>query len=425
MKKIILILNYFVKSFKNFGYLPRKRKIKQKYLIYAIVSLDSGFIRVGKTHNSMSIRWTKYKNKAFNAKNPEKGDFYDEMRSHSIYDSDGNLDIPLSYKKVSEKFVRILIDCQFGSNPQQSKVQGAISEEFFTIFVNRDMTNKEGFNLGKNNKYNRHVGDLFGPGATNPYWKDVKIDLLFDLMKQGFTKYGVAYILGVSFSTVEKRVESVSGGKLYEQFQVELISPLIAAMVRQGYTGLQISKSFHRFDIDKKDIFSTKDAKKSARAGKIKVMNYNPQSIETFLRPIILEFIIKGMTLEEISVELKNLEIINLYRKYYSKGSLKSLIPRLFEGRAIEKLRQIYMEPIIENLLRVKDQGGKYLGAFKIVVHLGWASETDSREIKQPAADRLMSFLKARWGFTKITDARNFFISNYLGYHEYDYFYLN
>ena len=131
------------------------------------------------------------------------------------------------------------------------------------------------------------------------------------------------------------------------------------------------------------------------------------------------------MTLDEISVELKNLEIINLNGRYYSTNALKLLIPRLFEGRTIEKMRQIYMEPIIENLLRAKDQGGKYLGAFKIVVQLGWASETDSRDIKRTAADRLMSFLKARWGFAKITDARNFFIEHFLGNHEYDYFYLN
>jgi len=395
------------------------------YLTYAIISLDSGFIRVGKTHNSMPVRWTKYKNRAFNAKNPERGNFYDEMRSNSIYDSKGNLDLSASFKKVSEKFVRILIDCQYGNTPQQSEMLGAISEEFYTIFVNRDMSHEEGFNLEINNKYNHHVGDTFGPGALNPHWINVDIDLLLDLVKQGFTKFGVAYILGVSYSTVEKRVENIAGGKSYEKFQVELISQVITAMVSQGYTGLQISKNFHRFDIDQKDIFSVVLAKKSARAGKIKVMTYNPQSMETFLRPIILEFIIKGMTLDEISVELKNLEIINLNRKHYTTNALKLLIPRLFEGRTIEKMRQIYMEPIIENLLRAKDEGGKYLGAFKIVVQLGWASETDSRDMKQTAADRLMSFLKARWGFTKITDARNFFIEHFLGNHEYDYFYLN
>ena len=131
------------------------------------------------------------------------------------------------------------------------------------------------------------------------------------------------------------------------------------------------------------------------------------------------------MTLEEISIELKNLKIINLNRRYYTTGAVKLLIPRLFEGRSIAKMRQIYMESIIENLLRAKDEGGKYLGSFKIVVQLGWASETDPRDVKQSAADRLMSFLKARWGFTKITEARNFFIDHYLGHHEYDYFYLN
>ena len=45
------------------------------------------------------------------------------------------------------------------------------------------------------------------------------------------------------------------------------------------------------------------------------------------------------MTLDEISVELKNLEIINLNRRYYSTNALKLLIPQLFEGRAIEKMR--------------------------------------------------------------------------------------
>ncbi len=58
-----------------------------------------------------------------------------------------------------------------------------------------------------------------------------------------------------------------------------------------------------------------------------------------FLRPITLEFIKKGMTLDEISVELKNLEIINLNGRYYSTNALKLLIPRLFEGRTIEKMR--------------------------------------------------------------------------------------
>ncbi|MCK4480568.1 MAG: hypothetical protein KAV01_08575 [Candidatus Lokiarchaeota archaeon] len=74
--------------------------------------------------------------------------------------------------------------------------------------------------------------------------------------------------------------------------------------------------------------------------------------------------------------------------------------------------------------MRTKDSDGNYLGSFKLVVKLGWCAETDYRDIKQPMSDSLMSFLKARWGFNRITDARNFFIDHYLGYHEYDYFYL-
>ncbi len=105
------------------------------------------------------------------------------------------------------------------------------------------------------------------------------------------------------------------------------------------------------------------------------------------------------------------------------KTTLKQAIPRLFEGRSLIKMKQIYIEHIIEHLLTVKENG-KYLGAFKIVVELGWVAKDAPRQFKQSASDRFMGFLKARWGFKKITDARNFFINHNLGYHEYDYFYL-
>jgi hypothetical protein len=392
------------------------------YLTYAIINLDNGLIRIGKTQSPMPIRWAKYKSKAFGAN--EKGNFYDDMRSYSIYDSNGEVDRPSTYKIISSKFKRILLDCQYANTKKETGLLGAISEEFYTVFVNRDITSLEGYDLDINNKYNPIIGDLFGIGATNPHWKDVDIDMLLEIIKAGFTVYGAAYILDVSGSTIERRVESISGGKSYEEFQVELIGPLITAMVRQGYSGLQISKHFSRFNIEQQKIAKLSDVRKEARAGNLRVMNFNPQSLDTFLKPIILEYVKKGMSIDEISTALKNLEVLNLHRQYYSLGAVKLLIPRLFEGRSIEKMRQIYIEPIIENLLRAKDGNGKYLGAFNIVIKLGWAQESDSRDVKQSMADRLMSFLKARWGFTKITEARNFFINNFLGYHEYDYYYL-
>lgn len=95
----------------------------------------------------MNVRWTKYKNKAF-SDNPERGNFYDDMRSYSVYDSNGNLDKQALYKEVSRHFRRILIDCQYGDTQGESEELGAISEEFYTIFVNRDMTSKKDMILG-------------------------------------------------------------------------------------------------------------------------------------------------------------------------------------------------------------------------------------------------------------------------------------
>lgn len=120
----------------------------------------------------------------------------------------------------------------------------------------------------------------------------------------GFTKYGAAYLLGVSVATIERRVGSITGGMSYEEFQVELLSPIIAAMVEQGYSGEEISNQFVRFNIDQIYIFSKQKAQETALIGALRVMNYNPQSMGEFLKPIILEFIKNGLSIDEMELEL-------------------------------------------------------------------------------------------------------------------------
>lgn len=286
------------------------------------------------------------------------------------------------------------------------------------------MNSEDGYNLEINDEYNPIVGDLFGTGALNPHWKDIDLGALINIMKLGFTKYGAAYILGVSHDTIRRRVEGLTNGRTYEEFQVELISPLLVAMVANGYTGEEISRRFFRLDIDQKDIL-TVERTQQIPFNELRMMNYNPQSIDAFLKPILLSFIKRGFTLDRIARELRDLKIINLKRQSYKTNAIKLLIPRLFDGYSIEKLRQISIEPIIENLIRQKDQDGNYLSILEIVIELGWCSKTSSPSLKQSMRDRLMGFLKSRWGFRRIADARRFFTDHYLGYHEYDNFYFD
>jgi hypothetical protein len=75
-----------------------------------------------------------------------------------------------------------------------------------------------------------------------------------------------------------------------------------------------------------------------------------------------------------------------------------------------DSLRDVMMEPIIENLIRYTDSSGKHLSAAKIA---GLFGRTDSF---------IKTYIRRVWGFNTLTEARNFFESNYLGYHRYDFF---
>ena len=118
---------------------------KQKKLCY-----------VGKTQDSLTERWKQHLDDAFNPYNPRRGNFYDDIREFTVYDSNGNIDTSASRKEASKNFERIVIDCQYGDTTAEMGLKGSISEEFFTIYMNR-YSNSKGYDLTLNNEYNQKI----------------------------------------------------------------------------------------------------------------------------------------------------------------------------------------------------------------------------------------------------------------------------
>ncbi len=90
---------------------------------------------------------------------------------------------------------------------------------------------------------------------------------------------------------------------------------------------------------------------------------------------------------------------------YNSFSIFKMFKNRLWDtGKSYNAMKDIFLEPIVENLIR-RNVLGKTIEEM-VGRARGWTGR----------------YVKRRWGFCTIQDARNFLATNYLGFHEADYY---
>lgn len=191
------------------------------------------------------------------------------------------------------------------------------------------------------------------------------------------------------------------------------------AFRESGLSGREIIRHFIRFSNPTNQIFTKESARALKLNGLLSIEHYNPMEFKEFLKPLLIEFVKRNLDRDQIGVELERLEIRNLNKRYYEGSAISNLFLRLFDGRSLTDLKFVYVEPIIEHLVR------EGLSAGKIAIEMGWCSAQSTKQVIQSMSDRVMSYLKGRWGFTKITAARAFFKTHYLGHHEYEYYFID
>lgn len=141
------------------------------------------------------------------------------------------------------------------------------------------------------------------------------------------------------------------------------------------------------------------------------------------MKPILLTLARSGLSATQALEILEAMGITSRRGVPYDAASLRGMLKDRLWGPgggipwgghgAIVSFRDDMMEPIIENLIRYKDSTGRYLSAEKIGALFGRSGHF------------IRDYIKRKWGFNSITEARRFFDTHYLGYHRYDFYSFN
>ena len=186
----------------------------------------------------------------------------------------------------------------------------------------------------------------------------------------------------------------------------------------------EIAKEFVKFDVnDKNTAFSDyKKAKEQYENGQIPEITYSSSIIyhwtlkhlgmkpaaayeQFFVKPIVISLLQCGFERTEALEILEAMGVTNPNRKgsLYDKDSLTRLVSdRLWSkgvGKSWNAMRDIFLEPIIENLIRRQTPHttiDRLIGRGK-----GWTAR----------------FIERRWGFTVYEHAKKFFKDHFLGLH--------
>lgn len=412
----------------------RSRNLNDKpYLVYALVNKEKlrqdgeGFlVRVGYTQDNIKR---------------EKGYFHDAKAGKwgPVY-----RDIAAQGK---DDFVFVYLDLQYGREAAR------ISEEFFTIYFNRDpLASKtswspKGSDLYKNNRYNPIIGDVVGKiGDAHPNYKEIYYYKVKDLIEKGYEMADIAIIHGVSAKTLSNRIKSWGepGSNFnYDIWARQLRAKKLIDYYARGLHVDEITKQFEKFDLPNKGEIAghVKEQMRKLDVGSIPIISYSKKAIYSwteeylgvspgtayeiyYVKPILLTLAKLGFTHART---LKILELMGVTSREgtpYNKDSLSRMLKdRLWgpgqgltwggKGFAGESFRDVMMEPMIESLIRYKNSAGKYLS----VETIGGVFGLSGGFIK--------AYMKRRWGISQITQARIFFDTHFLGYHKYDFFMFN
>jgi len=395
-----------------------KSKDEIPYLIYAVVNknyplelyanpLYSGLLfRIGYTKSSPKIRMQNYKSAANSGK---VGTFYEHMKQNKY------------------GFEMIFLDTQLG------KTNAIKSETLFTMYFNRKFDSELGFDLSTNLNYNPIVGDVVNkPGKTHPqfiryiFYSEIK-----NLIEKGYEEIDICFMYGISRKTLEKRIRvwwSEYGENIgFNDVAKILRGQKLKEYYSQGFTIEEIAKKFVKLDIKNKLQLLGSKTSRAAFLGNIKEKTYTIRGIEGwtekylglapsdayekyFVKSIITSLLQVGLEKYQALDVLKAMSIKNPNRKnsFYDADSLDRLLKqRLWSGKSWNELRQIVIEPIVEEMLRNNvniEDIDKFFGRGKGFI---------------------MRYIRSRWGFKNALEAKKFFKEKCLGFHEYDFYIEN
>lgn len=400
------------------------------YLIYAMVNKKklgrAGrdlLVRVGYTQDIIK----RQKGYQHDAKANKWGPVYDDMRRQAI-----------------EDFEFIFLDIQYGKGAAQ------ISEEFFTIYFNRDPTaekspwSPKGVDLFINERYNPVIGDIWGKiGEGHPLYKEIYYNKVQKWIEKGYEFADIAIKLGVNGKTLFNRIRSWGepGSDFnYDTWSKELRIRKLIEYYKKGMHVDEIAKQFSKLKLpNKAKIAENVEEIMKIDAGSLQEVYYSERTIAQwtneylgvspgtayeiyFVKPIILTLANLGFSQPQALEILEAMGVVNRRGNPYDKDSLNRMLKdrlwgpgqglpwggNTYRGSSLT-LSDVMLEPIIENLIRSKVRG------YHISV------ETIAELIDKPKKF-VYAYIERVWGFKTITEARLFFDTHHLGHHRYDFF---
>lgn len=326
-----------------------------------------------------------------------------------------------------DSFQMIILDVQIGKENAEK------SENFFTIYFNRDINAKTqyGYDLSVNRYYNRIVGDLYAlSGDEHPgYVEGIYFDDLNHYIEKGYSLRDLSVLFGVHVRTIDCRIKAYYSDQFGSDVSFNEVAKYLRTkkLIEYYSQGLQIEeivKKFVTFDVAFKGIaFSNPiEVHKQYLIGKIPERIYSEQGVrfwttdylgmksteayeQYFVKPIVISLLQSGFEMREALELFEAMGITNPWKKGdpYNAKTLWRLVKTRLWGQASKSwndMRDIFLEPIIENLVR---RG---------------AQQKTIEQIFDRSGSFINAYMNRRWGFTSYEALKNFFATNYLGRHE-------
>ncbi len=410
--------NTQVKSLLKFIELSKQatRKEEIPFIIYLLVNKDPRarglnnptdlLVRTGITRNLPEDRIVNYKKSAHLG---TTGTLYDHLRLQG-----------------DKNFKMIILDIQTGKDAALN------SEELFTIYFNRRLGTDFGYDLKVNLEYNQIVGDLSKKyGVEHPgFKKHIFYKGLKELIEKGYDKIDIATMYGVTQKIINKRIKLWWGADMnFDKVASILRIEKLKEYYSQGLTVKEIAKKFIKFDIDNKlKVLGTIEKAREVYLKGIEKKHYSIRVIyewtkkhlklspghayeKYYVKPILTTLLHIGLEKYKAIEVLKAMGVQNPHKKgcFYDADSLTKLLNDRLWGKTWSEMRDIFLEPLIEEVLR------KVPSLDKIGELISFIS-THVRE------NFISRYVKRKWRFQDVQQAQDFFKMNYLGRHEYDYY---
>lgn len=405
-------MNYYTKTYRNIyskrfkkldlnlnrvsdgqSYNEIVRKIVQMgqfpHIVYEIYDNETGWIRVGRSSHSPKERMEWYLRRAFSPNlTADVANIYYEMVKCK------------SKEHALERFnlkVRYVLP---------NKCEAQIIEEFLTIYRNRT-NNSKGYDLKKNNEYNKIVGDLFKRGMSgkfpsgtlNPKWRKVPPDQLADAILKGFTMNELKNLFNVSSKTLRRRFRTYGYGVkgIYDlkDARAFLLEPIIIEGFKKG---LNQEAFFNYCDNEGIEIFNrykfipNKENSRGAFYRRILKQIWNTSKQKKARYQVIGNYVLSIITRPDISPgEAELSKMVDLGYK----GEFAKICRDVFGMDFVKKRDEIY-KPYLEELSMIYRNENHI--QLKIAIGLGLCSENDPVVVRDRASHWVASYVIRNYG---------------------------